>query len=225
MPPSFSRTAAFAELEVIDSEDERPLTPFFIRFGKTGPGPIDWFRLSKPDDLLVRDGTPSGDITVTATIRTPERAAPARQLQAAWYFAEVLTQGIDDVLDQELWPKSSTEKRSGDVQTRASAARLDPPTTFGIEVKVWLFVDDEVALDLLAKLYLLLDSKHARYPELWQDLFASRGVRDATPSSFRIFGRVAGRDLDPATIPVRYYPPRDDGGPPAPYARYADPLA
>jgi hypothetical protein len=198
------------ELEVVDDKKDRPLTPHYIRVRKPriSGRQTAWFQWYQPDDLFVGNQAPSGDITVTVTVQTPERAAPARQEGAAWYFAEVLAEGIDDVLDQELWPKPG-ETQAGEVSTRAEARRLiDPPTVFGIEVKVWLFADDETSLNLLAKLYLLLDCKHARYPDLWQDLFASRNVRDATPSAFYVTGIVAGRDLDPATIPVRYFAPK-----------------
>jgi hypothetical protein len=198
------------ELEVIGDEDERPLTPQFIRVSHPQPlgRQAGWFQWRQPDDLPERDEDPSGDVVVTVTVRTPERAGVTRQEQAALYFAEILATAIEDVLDQELWPEKPSDERSGQVDAYAEAKRLDPPAVFAIEVKVLMYVAEETALDLLAKLYLLLDSEHARYPELWQDVFAGRGVRDATPSAFFVTGRVGGRDLPPTTIPLRYSAPR-----------------
>jgi hypothetical protein len=199
------------ELEVIGDKDERPLTPLFIRVSRHVPR--EWFSWRKPDDLVEWDEDPSGDVDVTVTVRTPERARPERREEAAWYFAEVLAGTIDDVLDQELWPEKPADEQSGQIQTRAEVERINPLETtspltiFAVGVKVLMFVDAETALDLLAKLYLLLDCKHARYPDLWQDVFVFRGVRDASPSSFFVTGRVGGRDITPTTIPLHYFTP------------------
>jgi hypothetical protein len=204
------------ELQVVLDQEDRPLTPHFIRLRnplRPVRGESHWFRWSEPDDLDDRsdhEESPSGEIEVTVNVLTPERASPKRREAAAWYFAEVLATTIDDVLGQELWPDKSADEQSGQVETYCDVEQLDTSPQFAVSVKVQLFVEEQIALDLLAKLYLLLDSKHADYPELWQDVFAGRGVRDAVPSTFVVSGRIGDRPISQTKIPVRYYAPRLD---------------
>lgn len=197
------------ELLVIVGREKRPLTPHYIqlrrpRRPRRGEG--RWFQWSEPDDLAEND-VPSGEIEVTVNLLTPERASPTRREEAAWYFAEVLATTIDDVLDQELWPDKPADKQSGQVETRAEVQQLYTSSQFAVGVKVELFVDEQTAFDLLAKLYLLLDSKHALYPDLWQDVFAGRGVRGAVPRTFVVNGHIGERWLPETKIPVRYFAP------------------
>jgi hypothetical protein len=201
------------ELQVVLDQEDRPLTPHFIRLHnprRPVRGESHWFRWSEPDDLDDRsdhEESPSGEIEVTVNVLTPERASRKRREAAAWYFAEVLATTIDDVLDQELWP---ADKQSGQVETHSDVEQLDTSPQFAVSVKVELFVEEQIARDLLAKLYLLLDSKHANYPELWQDVFGGRGVRDAVPSTFVVSGRIGDQPISQTKIPVRYFAPRPD---------------
>lgn len=212
------------ELKVIDNRDEPPLTPHFIRVRDPEPfgRQAGWFHWRKPDDLPEPDEDPSGDVTVAVTVRTPERASSVRQEQAAWYFAEVLGDAIDDVLEEALSPEKPADEPSGYVQTRAEAERQDTPSVFAVNVNVLLFVDDETALDLLAKLYFLLDSERNDARDLWQDLLAAEGVKDASASAFTVCGQVAGQEIPPARIRLRYFPPRADEAAPDPSSELTD---
>jgi hypothetical protein len=200
------------ELQVVVGKQRRPLTPHFIRLPRPRRprrGEGRWFRWTEDDDLSDTQ-LPGGEIEVTVNLLTPERASPKRQDDAAWYFAEVLATTIDDVLDQELWPDKPADNQSGQVETHSDVQQLQATSEFAVGVTVELFVEEETAFDLLAKLYLLLDSKHARYPELWQDVFAGRGVRDAVPRTFVVTGHIGEQWLPETKIAVRYYAPRLD---------------
>ena len=200
------------ELRVVVGREKRPLTPHLILLRnplRPVRGESSWFRWSEPDDLS-EHLQPSGEIEVTVNVLTPERASAKRREEAAWYFAAVLATTIDDVLDQELWPDKLADEQSGQVETHSDVQQLYTSSQFAVGVKVELFVEEQTAFDLLAKLYLLLDSKHARYPELWQDVFAGRGVRDAVPSTFVVNGHIGEQWLPETKIAVRYFAPPPD---------------